>query len=160
MGIALRDGHHKSVKALWVSALTCTIRVTICSDSTEINIATIKISEKYNGLQKGMSDTFVTWSRKVATIADSRMSAQKQADQLSTKGVTLGGKKVSKQMMLAVHAIGGLDHTNYADLKLLEREFGRDLVSGYVKLPKVLQIIKAAVPPADFSHYVSPSTFG
>ena len=155
MGIALRDDGPPAVKALWVCALTCTIRVTVCDDSQEINIATIKISEKYNGFQKGMSDTFVLWARKVATIVDTKLGAQRQADQLVRKGTTSGGEKVSKQMMLSAAAItGSLDEANYADLKLLEREFGRDLVSGYVKLPKFVQAVKAACPQ-DFNHFFS-----
>ena len=132
------------VRALWQCALSCTIRVRLSSEPQELIVATIHISEKYTGFQKGMTDNFVTWSKKVMKIAEPNASAAKVATALASKSISYAGANTSKQMILAAQTItANLDETCYADLRMLEREFGRDiLTAGYITLPKLIQTCK------------------
>ena len=140
-GLALRDNDLVRVRALWQCALSCTIRVRLSSEPQELIVATIHMSEKYTGFQKGMTDNFVTWSKKVMKIAEPNASAAKVATALASKSISYAGTKPSKQMILAAQLItASLDESCYADLRMLEREFGRDIMTaGYVKLPKLIQ---------------------
>jgi hypothetical protein len=156
-GLALRDNDLVRVRALWQCALSCTIRVRLSSDPKELIVATMQISEKYTGFQKGMTDNFVTWSKKVMKIAEPNASAAKVATALASKSISYAGAKTSKQMILAAQTItANLDETCYADLRMLEREFGRDiLTAGYIKLPKLIQTCKGMLDTQSFTFKFS-----
>ena len=156
-GLALRDNDLVRVRALWQRALSCTIRVRLSSEPLKRIVATIQISEKYTGFQKGMTDNFVTWSKKVMKIAEPNASAAKVATALASKSISYAGAKTSKQMILAAQTItANLDETCYADLRMLEREFGRDIMTaGYTKLPKLIQTVKGMLDTQSFTFKFS-----
>ena len=144
MGAALRGSDSARVRALWQCGLTCTMRVRVCSQPAELNAASILISEKYSGFKKGMTDSFVMWSRKIMNIAAAQGSAAKIAASLASKNISYDGTKASKQMVLAsMSIVNNLEGECYDALRLLERECGRDIItSGYTKLPKLIAIVK------------------
>ena len=104
-----------------------------------------------------MTDNFVTWAKKVMEIAEQNASAAKVATALASKNISYAGAKTSKQMVLAAQTItANLDETCYADLRLLEREFGRDIMTaGYTRLPKVIQTVKGMLDTQSFTFKFS-----
>ena len=91
-----------------------------------------------------MTDNFVTWSKKVMKIAEPNASAANVATALASKNISYAGANASKQMRLAAHTItANLGESCYADLRMLEREFGRDIMTaGYTKLPGLIQVLR------------------
>lgn len=158
LGMALRRSDSTHVRALWECGLTCTVRVRVCSRPRELNVLSIHISEKYSGFSKGMTDSFVMWSRKVMSVAAAQGSAAKIASSLASQNISYDGTKASKQMVLAsMSIVNNLDEACYGDLRLLEREFGRDTITtGYTKLPKVIAVIKGMT---DSHGFVSTFSF-
>ena len=104
-----------------------------------------------------MTDNFVTWSKKVMKIAEPNASAAKVATALASKSISYAGTNASKQMILAAQIItANLDESCYADLRMLEREFGRDIMTaGYTRLPKVIQTIKGMPDTQSFTFKFS-----
>ena len=143
-GLALRDNDLVRVRALWQCALSCTIRVRLSSEPQELIVATIRISEKYTGFQKGMTDNFVTWSKKVMKIAEPNASAAKVATALASKSISYAGANTSKQMILAAQTITA------------EFEFGRDiLTAGNIRLPELIQTCKGMLDTQSFTFKLS-----
>ena len=151
-GRAMLERDDDLLKMLWQAALTCTIRVqaaqSLAPTISQVAWASLELSEKYVSFVE-MADTFIHWAAKVARImADGDMkkksSAQIIANSLRDKGLKYRGTPVNKQMVLCVGTVHDVfDETSLTILGMIEREFGRDVLSnGYHKLNRFMAVIK------------------
>jgi hypothetical protein len=93
-----------------------------------------------------MTDTFVAWSFKVATVCTrlSIVSSTKALEDLQRHSLTFQGASITKGMVVtAQSALAAVDSTCHADFVLLDRCFGRDVLSNsFEKIRRLLNALK------------------
>lgn len=143
---ALRSDDVARVKVLWTSALCTTIRLRVEGKIERLAAASMALSETVKLQEKGMADTFVTFSRKLAYIlVQCDLSMAKTLEHLGTLGVRFGGSPINRIMLQTSHLIDSLMNDAAAQALIqIDREFGKDVMSkSYNKLMRVLQTCKA-----------------
>ena len=154
---ALRDERDDMLKALWQCALSVTLRVRVEAQQIELIAFSMSISEEMKSHEKGMSDSFVTFSEKALALVGSdgqRASGQKIADILNSRHVTFNGMKMNRNIALAAQTVHGvLTVAVKTVLTSMDRHHGRDVVSNsYTKLARMTQMARAySNPPTDAS---------
>ena len=144
VGVALGAADGARLRLLWECALTCTLRVRVEARLDELALLSMRISEKFKAQERGMADTFITFTAKVSAIAPPSTSAQRIADILAQRGVSYSGARITKQMVLAIQAVSAmLTESLKSTLCLIDREFGREVLStSYTKLARVVNLAK------------------
>ena len=135
---AVGSGNVAWAKLLWQCGLTVTVQVRICS-AAEAVLQSLAFSEKMKAQEATLSDSFLTFSKKVNALG--KGDGPKSAAALADNGVRYHGTLYSAGMHKAVQLINtfiGEDEERL--LRNIEQKFGREvLTASYTKIMRLLQ---------------------
>ena len=142
---ALDAGNAELVALLWQAALTVTIQAHIVKERSRLAVLSISLSNQYFVNAKALADTFPAFAMKLhVALSGASTSGQKVQQRLEycTKhNIRYNGAAVHRSLLFAaLKYMDVVDEDTHAYLMLMERKFGKDVLSSkWNNLARLLQ---------------------